>query len=186
MVEEIHNLETKGGGSNMMEGTSATEGTSSRQQVVGIVDHEAMNKFGKHNNGGGDHHAIIIPEKQLQLHCLEMSSMGGGNSAAAAEGGEMFMSAAEQWNQEKRSKMECHQVAPASMDGTLMGFVPYRRGGGGGAGGGLDVGGLGSVSLTLGLRHGVEGVQQQQHLQQQQEDQLRRHFGEHMIHDFVG
>ncbi|TKY67195.1 hypothetical protein E2542_SST10087 [Spatholobus suberectus] len=83
----------------------------------------------------------------------------------------------EQWNQEKRSKLECQiTTTPPSMDGTVMGFMPYRRGG-------LEVGGLGSVSLTLGLRHGVEGVQQQQ---LQQEEELRRWCGGHMIHDFVG
>lgn len=168
MVEEIHNLETKGStGGNQNEGTSGTEGTS--QQAM--VDLEPLNKFGSSKHGDGDG----IPEKQF--HCLEMSSSGGGNSE-----GEGFISA-EQWNQqEKRSKLECHQIPP-NLDGTLMGFVPYRRGGGGGASG-LDVAGLGPVSLTLGLRHGVEGVQhQQQHLQEQQ---LRRHFGEHMIHDLVG
>ncbi|KAK7257690.1 hypothetical protein RIF29_31843 [Crotalaria pallida] len=91
----------------------------------------------------------------------------------------------EQWNQEKRSRLECGMTS--SMDhGTLMGFMPYRHGGVGG-------GGLGSVSLTLGLMHGVEDVQyqqQQQQLQQQQQQQqqqqLRPPFGGHMIHDFVG
>ncbi|KAE9585766.1 hypothetical protein Lal_00009883 [Lupinus albus] len=64
----------------------------------------------------------------------------------------------EQWSQEKRSKLEFQ----------MMGFVPYQRGGA-----------LGSVSLTLGLRHGVEGIQNQQQLQQ---DQLIPHFGGHLYH----
>ena len=81
---------------------------------------------------------------------------------------------AEQWNQQKRSKLECQITS--SMDGTLMGFVPYRSGG-------VEIGGLGSVSLTLGLRHDdVEGFQRHQQ-QQLQDQQLRRHF---MINDFVG
>ncbi|XP_028756962.1 BEL1-like homeodomain protein 8 [Neltuma alba] len=157
MVEEIHNLETKGiAGGNQNEGTSGAE-RSSQQTMV----EEALGKFGRH----GD----VVPEKQFQ--CLGMSSLGGNSEGMGFMG-------SEQWNQEKRSKLE-YQITP-NMDGTLMGSVPYRRGAG------LDVGGLGSVSLTLGLRHGVEGVQRQQQQQLHQEDQIRRHFGEHMIHDFVG
>ncbi|KAM0996618.1 hypothetical protein ACFX2I_006557 [Malus domestica] len=84
---------------------------------------------------------------------------------------------AEQQNQEmKRSRLECQ--VPSSMDGGLMGFVPYQRGG-------FEAGGLGAVSLTLGLRHGVESAQQQQHLQQQ-EDQLRRQLGGQVVRDYVG
>ncbi|OIW09131.1 hypothetical protein TanjilG_11269 [Lupinus angustifolius] len=64
----------------------------------------------------------------------------------------------EQWSQEKRSKLEFQ----------MMGFVPYQSGGA-----------LGSVSLTLGLRHGVEGAQNQQQLQ---EEQLIPHFGGHIYH----
>lgn len=86
-------------------------------------------------------------------------------------------------NHEKRSRLECQ--VPTSMAGALAGFVPYQRGG-------LEVGGLGAVSLTLGLRHGVESAQQHNHHHQQQqqlrqqEDQLRRQLGGQMIHDFVG
>jgi hypothetical protein len=56
------------------------------------------------------------------------------------------------------------------MDTTVMGFMPYQRG---------------SVSLTLGLRHGVENAQHQQQ-QLQQEVELRHQYGGHMFHDFVG
>ncbi|XP_050368641.1 BEL1-like homeodomain protein 8 [Argentina anserina] len=80
----------------------------------------------------------------------------------------------------KRSRIECE--VPSSMDSALMGLVPYNQTG-------LEVGGLGAVSLTLGLRHGVENAQQQQQQQQmhqQDEYQLRRQLGGHMIHDFVG
>lgn len=84
----------------------------------------------------------------------------------------------QQYQEIKRSRIECQ--VPSSMDGGLMGFVPYQRSG-------LEVGGLGAVSLTLGLRHGVESAQQQQQQQlQQQEDQLRRQLGSQMIRDFVG
>ncbi|KAM1900679.1 hypothetical protein ACFX14_029595 [Malus domestica] len=84
---------------------------------------------------------------------------------------------AEQRNQEmKRSRLECQ--VPSNMDGGLMGFVQDQRGG-------FEAGGLGAVSLTLGLRHGVESAQQQQQLQQQ-EDQLRQQLGGQMIRDYAG
>ncbi|XP_035541369.1 uncharacterized protein LOC108990328 isoform X2 [Juglans regia] len=129
-----------------------------------------------------------------EIHMLETKGMAESNqipskndessAAAAAEGTGSFLRAghglsAEQWNQEKRSKMEC--PIPTTMDGTLMGFVPYQQNG-------VEIGGVGAVSLTLGLRHDAENAQHRQQ-QQQQEDQqqlLRREFGGGMIHDFVG
>lgn len=80
----------------------------------------------------------------------------------------------EEWSREKRSKIEYQMSSSMDGNGTVMSFLPYRSGGAEGRG-------IGSVSLTLGLRHGVEGVQQQL-----QEEQLRHHFGGQMIHDFVG
>ncbi|TKY48551.1 BEL homeodomain protein 8 [Spatholobus suberectus] len=155
MVEEMHMLETKATGSKdkcgKTEGTSSgTEGDTSQPRVD-----KPLSNSGKNS----------IPETQFQS--IEM----GSSIAAIAEENGLNK---EQWSQEKRSKLECQMTS--NMDGTLMGFVPYRHGG-------LEVGGLGSVSLTLGLRHGVEGVQHQQQLQ---EEQLRHHLGGHMIRDFVG
>lgn len=152
MVEEIHMLETKGTtgenqNSSKNEGTSITGGGTSQPRV-----NKPLRNLGMHS----------IPESQFQ--CMEMGSSIPSNDNAEENGLNE-----EQWSQEKRSKLEC-QMSNSSMDGTLMGFVPYQRGG-------LEVGGLGSVSLTLGLRHGVEGVQNQQQLQ---EEQLRRHFGGHI------
>ncbi|TYJ33565.1 hypothetical protein E1A91_A05G111400v1 [Gossypium mustelinum] len=87
----------------------------------------------------------------------------------------------EHWNHEKRSSMDFH--IPTSMEGSLMGFAPYQQSR-------LENGGLGAVSLTLGLMHGVESAQQQQRQQQQQyqqqEHHSRRQFGGHLIHDFAG
>lgn len=159
-------LETKGmagadQSSSKNEGTSASEGSSSHPRVD-----QPLNKFGTRA-------ANAIPEKQFQ--CLEM----GSSSVASAMDQENGLShEEEQWSQVKRSKLECQNIT-SGMDGTLMGFMPFRRGG-------LEVGGLGPVSLTLGLRHGVEGAQHQQQQQLQHEEQLRHHFGGHMIHDFVG
>ncbi|GMI81872.1 hypothetical protein HRI_001856500 [Hibiscus trionum] len=70
----------------------------------------------------------------------------------------------EHWSHEKRSRMDFH--TPTNMEGSLMGYAPYENGG------------IGAVSLTLGLRHGVESAQQQDH--------LRRQFGGQLIHDFAG
>nr|KYP51773.1 BEL1-like homeodomain protein 8 [Cajanus cajan] len=140
MVEEIHMLETKGTSSKEMcgknEGTSSgTEGDTRQPRLDKPLSNVGMN---------------TIPENQFH-------SMETGSSNAEESG---FNS--EEWSQEKRSKLECHMSS--NMDDTLMGFVPYRRGG------------LGSVSLTLGLRHGVEGGQHQQ---------LHDLEG-HMMHGFVG
>ena len=137
---------------------SASEGSNNQLKS----DNQPAHEFGAHAL-----HSHAIPEKQFQ--CLEM----GSSSLAGNEEQHMGMEE-DQWSQEKRSKLECQIASTPSMDGTVMGFMPYRRSG-------LE--GLGSVSLTLGLRHGVEGVQQQQ---LQQEEELRRQFGGHMIHDFVG
>ncbi|CAJ1955913.1 unnamed protein product [Sphenostylis stenocarpa] len=153
MVEEIHMLETKATGTK--ENNGKHEGTS-----PGTQGDTSQPRMDKHlSNIGMD----SIPENQFDG--MEMGSSNVGESELNEE----------PWCQEKRSKVEC-QMTSNDMDGTLMGFVPYRRGG-------LEVGGLGSVSLTLGLRHGVEGVQHQQQLQ---EEQLRHRLGGHMIHDFVG
>ncbi|XP_012064775.1 BEL1-like homeodomain protein 3 [Jatropha curcas] len=84
---------------------------------------------------------------------------------------------AEQWNQKKRARVELQ--VPTSMDGAVMNFLPYQRSG-------IEIGGIGAVSLTLGLRHGVENAQQQHTQLQQHENQLRLRFGGQMIHDFVG
>ncbi|XP_043700949.1 BEL1-like homeodomain protein 8 isoform X2 [Telopea speciosissima] len=84
----------------------------------------------------------------------------------------------EQCKQGKRLRME-HQF-PADVCGGLMGFMPYNQHR-------LEIGGVGAVSLTLGLRHSAEGAQQLQHRQErQQEHQLISHFGAQMVHDFVG
>ncbi|XP_022970306.1 BEL1-like homeodomain protein 8 [Cucurbita maxima] len=79
-----------------------------------------------------------------------------------------------QWDQGKPSRLD--NGVQSNTEGELMGFVPYRASA-------VDVGGVGTVSLTLGLRHRVESAH---HQQQQQDEQLLRHYGSEMIHDFVG
>ncbi|PSS14019.1 BEL1-like homeodomain protein 8 [Actinidia chinensis var. chinensis] len=119
-----------------------------------------------------------------EIHMLETKGLAEPNSNMGKTNGQptspsegpSFPSddhpTAEQWNREKRSKVEC-QISSATDSSSLLGFVPYHRSG-------LKIGGLGPVSLTLGLRQSAESVQQQQ------EHQIRQHFGGQMIHDFVG
>ncbi|KAM7522375.1 hypothetical protein LguiA_012277 [Lonicera macranthoides] len=104
-------------------------------------------------------HISSMPNEQL-----EYSGIGSSINTRDEQGQELW----------KRSRVEC-QIPGPPMDGSFMGFVPYQRGG-------LEIGGLGAVSLTLGLRQSAESSQQQL----QQEHQIRRHFGGQMIHDFVG
>ncbi|XP_042959165.1 BEL1-like homeodomain protein 9 isoform X2 [Carya illinoinensis] len=124
-----------------------------------------------------------------EIHMLETKGLADANQNpskndknSAVEGTGSALStgrgrSAEQWNQEKRSRIDCQ--IPTSMDGSSMGFMPYQRNG-------LESSGPGAVSLTLGLRHGAENAQHQQPQLQQQEDHLiRREFGG-MIHEFVG
>ncbi|XVE79792.1 hypothetical protein DITRI_Ditri14bG0084300 [Diplodiscus trichospermus] len=101
-----------------------------------------------------------------QLTCSEMLVAGSAGDAHDAE----------HWNHEKRSRMDFR--IPTSMEDSLMSFAPYQQSR-------LEMGGLGAVSLTLGLRHGVESAQQHQKQHQRQEE-LRRQFGGQMIHDFAG
>ncbi|CAL0314063.1 unnamed protein product [Lupinus luteus] len=89
------------------------------------------------------------PSKNEGISCASK----GSSSRKFGEKG--FLNEEQHWNLEKRSKFEI----TSSMEGTLMGFTPYRHGGGG----------LGSVSLTLGLMHEVEGVQHQQRQLEHQE-----------------
>ncbi|MED6158040.1 hypothetical protein PIB30_028968 [Stylosanthes scabra] len=157
MVEEIHMLETKGANqisSNRMgEGTSSATNDGSNHAKL-LVD-QPLNKF-------AGAHTAANPNSGRQFQCLEM---GSSSSLANAneENDDLQQHEEVLWSQEKRSKLE-------SMDGTLIGLMPYRRTGGGGG----EFGGLGPVSLTLELRHGVEGSQQQI---QGHEEQLRHHFG---------
>ncbi|KAK4255123.1 hypothetical protein QN277_008160 [Acacia crassicarpa] len=144
MVEEIHMLETKG--------LTIEKDTQNAGKSEGPCPIE-----GGHQPRGDQ------PLRSNQLQCVE--SRVDEEMVAVAELN------SQQWNQEKRSTLGCH-VTP-STDGTLMGFVPYRRAE-------VEVGGAGPVSLTLALKHGdVEAIQQHHH-------QLSRHFGGHLINDFVG
>ncbi|KAG6631827.1 BEL1-like homeodomain protein 9 [Carya illinoinensis] len=156
MVEEIHMLETKG--------------MAESKQIPSKND-ESSAAEGSHHPDRDIHQLSNNPSLNMtpntQFECL-----GTGSFLSAGHG-----LSEEQWNREKRSKMECQ--IPTTMDGTLMGFVPYQQNG-------VEIGGVGAVSLTLGLRHDAENAQHRQQQQQQEEQLLRREFGGGMIHDFVG
>ncbi|XAR59723.1 hypothetical protein NMG60_11015670 [Bertholletia excelsa] len=112
------------------------------------------------------------PNPDQPINNLGMTATSSGKQTECMLDGQNT----ESWNQEKRSRVEC-QIS----DGTLMGFMPYQRSG-------FEMGGVGAVSLTLGLRQSAETAQQQHqhHHQFQQEHEFRQHFGGQMIHDFVG
>ncbi|KAL5764020.1 hypothetical protein ACOSQ2_016614 [Xanthoceras sorbifolium] len=158
MVEEIHMLETKGM-AETNQNSSKSDGKSTASEGTG-------------RSSGGDQPMNKLGISGMSDEQLDYSGIG---SSIGTEDG--LISAEQQWrNQEKRSRVECQVTT--NMDRSFMSFMPYQRRG-------LEVGGLGAVSLTLGLRHGVESSQQQQQ-HQQQTDQLRQQLGGQMIHDFVG
>lgn len=155
MVEEIHMLETRGL-------AEPNQNSSQNDQNVAAGGTCPPDRDQHSNNLGIN----VMPNKQIGCFGAG-SSLGNGNELNA-----------EQWNQEKRSRMDCQ--IPSSVDGSLMGFAPYQRHG-------LDIGGLGTVSLTLGLRHGAENAQHQQQMLQRQDGHIiGREFGGGIIHDFGG
>ncbi|KAE8722796.1 kiwellin-like [Hibiscus syriacus] len=104
-----------------------------------------------------------------QLACSNMAIAGITEGAYDAE----------RRYHEKHSSMDFR--ISSSMDGSLISFTPHDQSR-------LETGGLGAVSLTLGLKHGVESAEVFQHQLQYQphEYQLRGQFGGRMIHEFVG
>ncbi|XP_045827915.1 BEL1-like homeodomain protein 8 isoform X2 [Trifolium pratense] len=128
-------------------------------EEIHMLESKGTTEVQNQNNSKNEASNVLPHEKQFQ--CLEVGSSSGINNVENEE----------QWNniQEKRFKLENDQIT-SNMDTTVMGFMPYQRG---------------SVSLTLGLRQGVENAQHQQQ-QLQQEVELRHQYGGHMFHDFVG
>ncbi|XVF68546.1 hypothetical protein PTKIN_Ptkin11bG0011500 [Pterospermum kingtungense] len=157
MVEEIHMLESKGLASEGNQNLSIRDGKSTSDQVG----------TSRPNEDQSINRACINAMLDKQLAPSDMLIPGITGDAHDTE----------HWNHDKCSRMDFH--IPTSMEGSLMGVAPYQQSR-------LEMGGLGAVSLTLGLRHGVESAQQHQQQYQRQEDQLRRQFGGQMIHDFVG
>ncbi|XP_050215994.1 BEL1-like homeodomain protein 8 [Mercurialis annua] len=153
MVEEIHMLETKGVAETNRT-TSRNDGKS--KEGTDRSNHEqALNTIG----------ASSMLSRQME--CSGSGSSGGSGDRELE---------VEHWDQEKRSRVDHQFRVPTCMDTSMMNFLPYQRSG-------IDIGGgIGAVSLTLGLRRSAENVQQQQH-----EDQLiGRQFGGQMIRDFAG
>ncbi|XP_019178399.1 PREDICTED: uncharacterized protein LOC109173615 [Ipomoea nil] len=154
MVEEIHMLETKAMSNvGKPQVTSATEGATT-QHLNGFAFQNESQYSNRLSMRG------IPPTPGLQAECCT----GIGERSHPAS-----------WStaQEKQSRINCHipAAAAAGMDGPLMGFMPYHHQNN------LEIGGLGSVSLTLGLRQSAaEGVQHEPH----------QHLGGQIIHDYLG
>lgn len=167
MVEEIHMLETK---------AMAERGSNiGRPEVTTAPESATQPNHIQHLNG------FTFPNESQYSNRLSMRGIPGmqaeccsGIGSSPYIGERSHPGASWSANQEKQSRINCH-IPAAGMDGPLMGFMPYHQNN-------LELGGLGSVSLTLGLRQSAEGVHQQQHEPQQ----LRQHLGGQMIHDYFG
>ena len=160
MVEEIHMLETKG----LAEKKHMLE-TKGLAEISGEIDgiSAAGNIQSNHEQTSNKHGSNSMLNKRSECS-------GTGSSGSSGERLDE-----EQWSEEKRSRVE-FQV-PTTMDGSLMNFLPYQRS--------EDDNG-GAVSLTLGLRQGIESAQHQIHFQQHRGQFKQQPFGGHMIHDFAG
>ncbi|XP_010262878.1 PREDICTED: BEL1-like homeodomain protein 4 [Nelumbo nucifera] len=131
---------------------------------------------GRPVSSGENVHAGDESSHKLMIEALseKQSECSGSGPVLNTENGRN----PDQWNQGERARI--HSQLPSGIDNGLIGFMPYHQNG-------IDMGGLGAVSLTLGLRHSVEGLQQHQQPQQQQEEHhLMKHFGGQIIHDFAG
>lgn len=82
------------------------------------------------------------------------------------------------WDHEKRSRSEYH-IPQTTMVRSFEKLITYPQTT---FETGIETGGVGPVSLTLGLWQNAEHVKQLQ----QHEHQFRQHFGGQLIHDFVG
>lgn len=156
MVEEIHMLETKG---------SSRSEPNSNNSVMSIIE---KNRQATAANQSGCKPSPLNPVCDKQLECLGPSSSLERSTGEPINTEQLFQN-------QKCSRLESHQV-PTNIDSSFIGFLPYQRRG-------LELGGIGAVSLTLGLRHGSETTQQQ--LQHQFIPQGMP-FGGHVIHDFSG
>lgn len=139
MVEEIHMLETKGSAVVDLNSVKNDRRAFSDSRDVDIQT----------NN------AISDKQSECSTACPNMMDAQDRQSL-------------EHWHLDKRTRVEEYQI-PSSVDGGLIGFVPYH--------GGIENVGLGAVSLTLGLRHSAE--------QQHQQQSLRMHLGGQMVHDLI-
>ncbi|KAL8496593.1 hypothetical protein ACS0TY_020329 [Phlomoides rotata] len=138
-------------------------------ETKGGVADQTESDGGKTTLEGCDHQPNDQSSSQ-SLNRFRMSTIPDKQVECSTSGHEheVGRSNANIWNQEKRSRIEYH--IPSSIDGSLMGLVPS----------GIEMGGLGSVSLTLGLRQSAENAQRKP------EHHLRPHMGGQIIRDFVG
>ncbi|KAL7115820.1 hypothetical protein ACP275_04G204600 [Erythranthe tilingii] len=147
MVEEIHMLETKGvseTGSGLLNAPKATNHNEGFDQS-NESSSQPLNRLKMSS----------ILDKQMEYSSAEQENAVGSNGNV--------------WNQEKRSRIEYHVPSGPTTDGSMMEYslmMPSHRSG-------PEMGGLGSVSLTLGLRQSAESGQ-------------RSRFGGQIIRDFVG
>ncbi|XP_012827886.1 PREDICTED: BEL1-like homeodomain protein 8 [Erythranthe guttata] len=149
MVEEIHMLETKGvseTGSGVLLNAPKTTNHNEGFDQSNESSNQPLNRLKM---------SSIIDKQMVEYSSAEQEDAVGSNVNV--------------WNQEKRSRVEYHVPSGPTPDGSMMEYSlmmpPHRSG--------PEMGGLGSVSLTLGLRQSAESGQ-------------RSRFGGQIIRDYVG
>ncbi|MCD9640793.1 hypothetical protein HAX54_026442 [Datura stramonium] len=175
MVEEIHMLETKGSGDQTGSSIRKSDGNRLVTERTNHVNDGLHRSSSISMSNCGQHLSNVLNMSGVMQGKLdECQGIGPSERLDNSSSSDMWR------NQEKRSRIDqCHNIPAASMDGSVMGFVPYQRNA-------LEIGGsIGAVSLTLGLRQNADAAQQQQQQLQLHEHRLRQQFGGHMIHDFV-
>ncbi|XP_047939804.1 BEL1-like homeodomain protein 8 [Salvia hispanica] len=146
-------------------------------EEIHMLETKVSENVGKSSNGKtavegcsqGDDSSQSL--NRLRLHAVPDQQGECSGFGPPGQEGDKFK--ASMWNQEKRSRIEYH--VQGSVDGPMMGFMPSH-------GSGIEGGGIGSVSLTLGLRQSPEGGQ----LPPMQQERHMRHYGGQIIRDFVG
>lgn len=183
MVEEIHTLETKsgGGGGAGVVGEAGSSGGGKTEGKGGTTadDNQVLmnNRLLSDKQQAAAECSDMMVSSAFTMNRLMMMNNNNNNNSNTTE-----TTTTGTWDdQEKRSRLDCRNIPGVGGGGSLVGFMPYQQSG-------IDIGGLGAVSLTLGLRQNNAGVgSDQQGVQQQHENhQFRRHFGDHIIYDFVG
>ncbi|OAY67355.1 BEL1-like homeodomain protein 8 [Ananas comosus] len=124
MVEEIHMLETKSVSGCALDSASASASASASRNDLRPTTY---------NSGG-----------PLNEQSSEESNKLSESASAEAPFKDGNMPSAEAWHPDKPLRMQECGIRE-STDGTLMSFMAYPSG--------MDIGGFGAVSLTLGLRH---------------------------------
>ncbi|CAH9075255.1 unnamed protein product [Cuscuta europaea] len=166
MVEEIHTLETKTLAENGQKDGKVVDGQIATKSNISQPNEDRR----RHPNRLGLSNDETLFLTRRPEECPAGNSQSPGSLIREQPYHDTWK------NQDKRSRIDFG--LPVGIDNRpfmAAGFTPYQRNG-------LEMGGnggLGAVSLTLGLRQSIEGGGQH-------DSQLRQGFGGRIIHDFAG